>query len=679
MMTGPDRFLNRELSWLEYSRRVLAQAEDASRPLLERVKFVAIFSRNLDEFFQVRVANLQDEVEAGLGAISPDGRTPQAQLREIRERVLELSFAAQELFRGQLLPALAASGIQLVSWDELEPEERLALAARFEAELHPVLVPLAVDPAHPFPYVSDLSLNVGAVLRRPADGSRRFARVKVPPFTRRLWRADGERFVTVEQVIRAHLPRLFPEDEVQGAGYFRVTRDADLELRERESVDLRQDVEAGLRRRMRGSDAVRMETSVALDPGVRDPLMRALQLAPDEVYESPWLDLGDLTELEELDRPDLKDPVWAPQPLAGLRSDDPEALFARLRRGDVLVHHPYESFEGSVEGFLRAAARDPAVRVLMSTIYRTGGSESGIVHALEGAASRGKQVVVLIELKARFDEAANLERARGLERAGAHVIYGVVGLKTHAKIALVVREEEGGLRRYCHIGTGNYNPVTARSYEDLGLLTAAPALCGDVAELFGRLTSGSGSRRYERLLVAPETLRRGILERIEREARAPDGHVVAKLNNLADPEIIDALYAASRAGARIDLVVRSICCLRPGLPGLSEHVHVRSILGRFLEHSRLFRFGSAARGLEYWMGSSDLMTRNLDLRVEALVPIDDPALRARLEELLALYLHPDTDAWVLASDGSWKRSGGSLDIQQRLCRTHSAASEMGRA
>jgi len=676
---GPDRFLNRELSWLEFTHRVLAQAEDASRPLLERVKFVAIFSRNLDEFFQVRVAGLQDQVEAGIGAVSPDGRTPQAQLREIRVRVLELSASAQLLFRSELMPALAASGIQIVGWGDLEPEERFALGARFEAELHPVLVPLAVDPAHPFPYVSDLSLNVGAVLRRPIDGIRRFARVKVPPFASRFWRADGERYVPVEQVIRAHLARLFPEDEVLEAGYFRVTRDADLELRERESTDLVQDVEAGLRRRMRGSDAVRMETSTGLAAEVRDLLMRELQLEADEAYESVWLDLGDLMELVDLDRPDLRDPIWKPQPVPGLRTDDADALFARLRRGDVLVHHPYESFEGTVEGFLRAAARDPAVRVLMSTIYRTGGSESGIVHALEGAASRGKQVVVMIELKARFDEAANLERARALERAGAHVIYGVIGLKTHAKIALVVREEEGGLRRYCHIGTGNYNPVTARIYEDLGLLTAQPELCGDVAELFGRLTSGSGSRRYERLLVAPEALRRGMLERIAREAAAPDGRIVAKMNNLADPEVMDALYAASRAGVQIDLVVRSICCLRPGVPGLSERIRVRSILGRFLEHSRVFRFGSEARGYEYWMGSADMMTRNLDLRVEALVKIEDPQLCARIEDLLALYLHPDTDAWELSADGSWKRTGGSVDMQQRLCRMHGAAAEPSRS
>jgi polyphosphate kinase len=669
---GPDRFLNRELSWLEFTRRVLAQAEDASRPLLERVKFVAIFARNLDEFFQVRVAGLQDEVEAGVGAISPDGRTPQGQLREIRERVLELNASAEALFRGELLDAMGAAGIQLVAWDHLDPEERVALAARFEAELHPVLVPLAVDPAHPFPYVSDLSLNVGAVLRRPGDGTRRFARVKVPPFTRRFWRADGERFVPVEQVIRAHLPRLFPEDEVLAAGYFRVTRDADLELRERETLDLVKDVEAGLRRRMRGSDAVRMETSRGVDSGVRSVLMQALQLESDEVYDNEWLDLGDLMELYELDRPERKDPVWTPQPVPGLRIDDPESLFARLRRGDVLVHHPYESFEGSVEGFLRAAARDPATRVLMSTIYRTGGSESGIVHALEGAASRGKQVVVLIELKARFDEAANLERARGLERAGAHVIYGVVGLKTHAKLALVVREEEGGLRRYCHLGTGNYNPVTARTYEDLGLLTAEPELCGDVAELFGRLTSGSGSRGYKKLLVAPEQLRGSMIEKIEHEARQRDGHIVCKVNNLADPEIVDAFYAASRAGAEIDLVVRSICCLRPGVPGLSERIRVRSLLGRFLEHSRIFRFGSAARGYEYGIGSADLMTRNLDLRVEALVPLEDPAQRARVEDLLALYLHPETDAWELGPNGSWKRTGGAVDLQQRLCRGHVA-------
>ena len=391
------------------------------------------------------------------------------------------------------------------------------------------------------------------------------------------------------------------------------------------------DVEAGLRRRMRGSDAVRMETSTGIDAQrARAADARAPARGATRSTSPAWLDLGDLFELVELDRPELKDPVWTPQPVPGLRTDDPEALFARLRRGDVLVHHPYESFEGSVEGFLRAAARDPAVRVLMSTIYRTGGSESGIVHALEGAAARGKQVVVLIELKARFDEAANLERARGLERAGAHVMYGVVGLKTHAKLALVVREEEGGLRRYCHIGTGNYNPVTARSYEDLGLLTASVR----PVQRRGRAVRAAHQRQRVAPLRAPAggagvAAPRPARAHRARGARAGRPHR-RKLNNLADPEIIDALYAASRAGCEIDLVVRSICCLRPGVPGLSERIRVRSLLGRFLEHSRVYRFGSPARGLDYWIGSADLMTRNLDLRVEALVPIDDPRLaRAR--------------------------------------------------
>ncbi len=665
---GPDRFLNRELSWLDFDQRVLALAADTACPLLARVRFLAIFSSNLDEFFQVRVASLQDQVAAGVGASSPDGRTPAEQLGAVRARVLELTEQAQKLFAQEIQPALPQAGIELTGWDDLSDRERRNAAERFESELRPVLVPLALDPAHPFPYLSELAINVGALLRRRSGGGTRFARVKVPSFVDRLWNVGGERFVPVEQVILGHLQDLFPEDEVVHAGFFRVTRDAELELRESESVDLVRDIEAGLRRRLRGSDAVRLEVSEHLAPEVRELLVRELKLESDEIYDVPgMLDLGGLAELERLDRPDLKESPWTPQRAEALppAAAGSEAFFAALRQRDVLVHHPYESFEASVEGFLQSAADDPAVRVVMCTIYRTGGPESGIVRALERAASRGVQVVVLVELKARFEEASNLERARGLERAGAHVVYGVLGLKTHAKVTLVVRQEDE-LRRYCHVGTGNYNPATARVYEDLGLLTSSPALARDVAELFHRLTSGSGGRRYERLLVAPERMRSALLAEIQREAEAPDGRIALKLNNISDPGVIDALYAASGAGVEIDLLVRGICCLRPGIPGLSERIRVRSVLGRFLEHSRIFRFGSRERGRRYWIGSADLMQRNLDLRVEALAPVLDPPLRARLEALLELYLDPDTRAWELGPDGVWRQNAGRQDVQERL-------------
>ncbi len=667
-MQEPPLLLNRELSWLDFDRRVLALAEDPARPLLERVKFLAIFSQNLDEFFQVRVAGLQDQVEAGVGTPSPDGRSPRHQLVAIRERVLEWMRHAEELFERQLRPALDDAGIHLCSWNALPGAARKQAQEQFETEIRPVLVPLSVDPTHPFPYISGLSLNVGALVQRQGGGETRLVRVKVPPFLPGLWRLQNSFFVRVEELILAHLAELFPEDQVISAGSFRVTRDADLEIRERESVDLVRDIEAGLRRRLRGSDAVRLEVDRCLAGALQEALVRELRLEPDEAFETGFLDFGRLWELYRLDRSELKDLPSPPRSAAGLpaREGQPEALFATLRSTSFLVHHPYESFETSVEEFLRAAAGNPSVRVVMSTIYRTGGPESGIVQALARAASSGKQVVVLVELKARFDEAANLERARALERAGAHVVYGVAGLKTHAKIALAVRQESDGLRRYCHVGTGNYNPITARLYEDLGLLTAEADVTRDVAELFNRLTSSSGARSYRRMLVAPESLRSGLLARIRREADAEDGRIILKVNNLSDPEMIDALYEASRAGAEIDLIVRSICCLRPGVVGLSERVRVRSIVGRYLEHSRIFCFGSAARGVEYWIGSADLMARNLDGRVEAVVSVQDSRLKERLAELLALYLRPDVRAWELSPDGSWKPTAGTLDVQAAL-------------
>jgi polyphosphate kinase len=676
-MSAAGHLLNRELSWLEFDRRVLALAEEADRPLLERVKFLAIFSRNLDEFFQVRVSGLQDAVAADGASRSPDGRSAAEQLALIRKQVEALTKLAQDIWSAQLLPMLRDAGIEIVSYAALTGEEREHLASSFRERIEPVLVPLSVDPSHPFPYISNLSLSVGALVRPRDGGVERFARVKVPPLLDRWWSSGSSRWLAVEELVEAHLPALFPDDEVLQRGHFRVTRDADLELATRERSDLVANIEAGLRRRRRGSDAVRLEADAELGPRIRRLLVRELGLEEDEVYDvTGLLDLGGLWGLYRLERPDLKDPPWTPRPVPGLSDlrDRPERFFAAIRERPRLVHHPYESFEGSVEGLLRAAAEDPRVHVIMATLYRTGGPESGIVRALEFAASEGKQVAVLVELQARFDEESNLERAKALERAGAHIVYGVAGLKTHAKLALVVREERGEFRRYCHVGTGNYNPDTARLYEDLGLFTSDEGITRDVAELLQRLTSSSAARSYRRLLVAPESLRSELVARIEREAAAPGGRIAFKLNNLSDPAVIEALYAASAAGTEIDLIVRGICCLRPGCEGLSERIRVRSVLGRFLEHSRIFRFGSPEGGAEYWIGSADLMPRNLDLRVETLAPVDDPELQQRLESILALHLRPDVRAWELTPDGSWKRAGGGVDVQEELLRRAAAGS-----
>jgi len=678
-MQDAARLFNRELSWLEFDRRVLALAEDPARPLLERAKFLGIFSRNLDEFFQVRVSGLQDTVAAAPDSRSSDGLSAAEQLTAIRERVLEHSAEAQTVWSSQLRPALREAGIEIVAFEKLEGDERKEMTRRFRERIQPVLVPFAIDPSHPFPYVSNVSLNVGALLRNAAGGPERFARVKVPPMLDRWWTTGGGRLVAVEDLVEAHLSLLFPNDEILQHGHFRVTRDADLELVAEERGDLAKSVEAGLRRRQRGSDAVRLEADSVLGTRIRQILVAQLGLVAEEVYDvDGLLDLGGLLQLQRLDRPDLKDVPWTPRPLARFAETAESDPFAALRKAPRLVHHPYESFESSVEAFLQAAAKDPRTHVVMTSIYRTGGEESGIVRALASAAARGKQVVVLVELQARFDEASNLERARSLARAGAHVVYGLSGLKTHAKLALVVREEGGVFRRYCHVGTGNYNAETARIYEDLGLLSADPVVTRDVAELFHRLTSGSSGRRYERLLVAPESLRESILERIAAEATASDGRIVMKLNSLSDPAIIEALYAASCAGVEIDLIVRGICCLRPGVAGMSPTIRVRSILGRFLEHSRIFRFGSDARGPEYFIGSADMMPRNLDLRVEALVPVEPPALRERLESILALLLDEDAQAWSLGPDGAWKPTGGSLDVQVAL-QARARAAEGGAA
>jgi len=666
--SDPRHFINRELSWLAFDLRVLALASEPQRPLLERVKFLAICSQNLDEFFQVRVADLHDRLAADPTWTSPDGRTAEQQLGEIREVVLQLIEGAHQVFSSELRPALAEEGIELLTWSALGPADRARVETIFDEEIRPVLIPLAVDSAHPFPYLSALSLSVGAVVGRRGAKTERFARIKVPPFVPRLFDLGGGRLVPVEEIIHAQLPSFFPEDEIRESGYFRVTRDADLELRQRDDTDLASEIEVGLRRMRRESDAVRLEVSPEAGPKMRALLMEELELGPHDVYDAHApLDLGDLWELYALDRPDLKEAPFTPRPIREPAATDAHgSLLDALRDRDFLVHHPYESFESSVEELLRAAAEDPDVRVIMCTIYRTGGPESSIVRALERAAASGKQVVVLVELKARFEEAANLARARSLERAGAHVVYGVMGLKTHAKIAMVIRAEREGLRRYCHVGTGNYNPVTARVYEDMGLLTSSPEITREVSEVFHRLTSGSGLRDYDRLLVAPDALRDGVIARIRAQAR-PGGRIVFKANSLADPPVIEALYEASEAGAEIDLVIRGICCLRPGVTGLSGRIRVRSIVGRFLEHSRIFRFGTPTGGdAEYWLGSADLMPRNLDLRVETLVPIQDLGLRHRIDRILAIYLQDDIRRWELLPDATWKRVGGTLDAQEIL-------------
>jgi polyphosphate kinase len=659
--THPRRFLNRELSQLDFNHRVLALAQDASLPLLERVKFLAIFSQNLDQVFQVRVAGLQAQADAEVGSLSPDGQTPREQLAAIQSRVLELIAVAHELFLKDLVPALGAVGIRFSDWSDLDDADRGQLTRRFEEQIFPVLTPLLVDPAHPFPYISNLSLNLAVVLRDPASGAHHFARVKVPSILPRfLVPPDGDCFVPIEQVIAAHLEALFPGTHVVAHYPFRVTRDANLSIEEG-AEDLLEAIESGLRRRHRMNAVVRLEIDATISRHVRELLTEELE--PDVVHSVKGpLDLGGLWAIHALDRPELKDRPWTPStpPRLAQVLGDPggPSLFDALREGDLLVHHPYESFDSSFGRFLAQAAADPAVLAIKLTLYRTSGAQNSIVRNLIRAAEEDKQVVVLVELKARFDEETNIDWARTLERAGIHVVYGLVGLKTHAKIALVVRQEEGGIRRYCHVGTGNYHPGTARLYEDLGLFSADPELGADLTQLFNHLTGFSRPQRYRKLLVAPSGLRAGILEEIEEEIAAPDGRIVCKMNSLADPEIIDALYRASRHGVEIDLVVRGVCCLRPGAPGLSERIRVRSILGRYLEHSRIYRFGSEARGRRYWLGSADLMPRNLDQRVETLVRVEDPSLAARLEEILAVNLAPDALAWELGADGSWQRVPG---------------------
>jgi polyphosphate kinase len=670
------KYLNRELSWLDFNARVLALAEDASRPLLERAKFLAIVSQNLDEFFQVRVAGLKEQVMAGINVGSPDGMTPREQLRAIRPRTAEMMERQANVFTEQVAPALEKVGIRYSDWSSLDDDDREYLVKVYEEKIFPVLTPLAVDPAHPFPYISNLSLNLAVLVRSPSNLTPRFARVKVPPLLPRfVVMPDGERFVPVEQVIAEHLDVLFPGMEVLEHHPFRVTRDADPDLAEEASAGVLAAVEGVLRERRRSANVVRLEIHPTMSEEVRALLMRELELDESEVYSVGGpIDLSGLWALYSLDRPELKDDHWTPatQPrLTNKPGGELPTIFDVIQGGDVLVHHPYDSFTTSVEAFIRQAAEDPTVLAIKQTLYRTSGGESPIVKALIRAAERGKQVVALVELQARFDEQANIAWARVLEEAGVHVVYGVVGLKTHAKTTLVVRQEQARIRRYVHVGTGNYNPNTALIYEDVGLLSVDEELGGDLTELFNFLTGYSRQRQYNKLVVTPSggrALREAMLELIEAESSGPGGRIVLKMNSLVDAEIIDALYWASARGTQVDLIVRGICCLVPGVPGLSEGISVRSIVGRFLEHSRIFRFGADDATAHYYIGSADLMPRNLDRRVEAVVPVTEPALRGRLAEILEVNLADDVLAWELSAEGEWAKvpTVRGLNTHERL-------------
>jgi polyphosphate kinase len=652
-------FFNRDLSALDYNARVLACAEEARRPALERARFLAIFSRNLDEFFQIRVSGLREQVSAGVAGTSPDGMSPREQIEAIRARAQELVATQMQLFEREVKPLLRTGGIRITDWEELKGTQRRELQQVFEERIFPVLTPLAVDPAHPFPYISDLSLNLAVLVRDPRSGARRFARVKVPPLLPRFLKlSGGRRFVPIEQVIAANLDHLFPGIEIVEHHPFRVTRDADVEVEVDEADDLLVALESLLRDRQRTPEAVRLEVASSMPQPLRAMLLRELHLTASDLYaiDGP-LDLGDLWSLTELKRPALKAKPWlgVTPPELGGSVTAPLEIFATLRAREVLVQHPYDRFTTSVEALVDQAADDPDVLAIKQTIYRTSDEgEAPIVRSLVRAAELGKEVVALVELTARGDEEANIAWAKTLEKAGVHVVYGVVGLKTHAKAVLVVRREGETIRRYCHVGTGNYNPATATVYEDVGLLSGDAALASDVANLFNRLTGYSDGNGYRRILVAPDHLRPKLLELIRHEREATDGRIVMKMNSLADLEIIDALYDASAAGTEIDLIVRGICCLRPGVEGLSERIRVRSIVGRFLEHSRIFRFGSDKRRRRYYIGSADLMPRNLDGRVECVAPVTDQALTLRLEEILSVNLADDELAWELGP-GGWHK------------------------
>ena len=654
------RFLDRELSWLSFNQRVLELAQDTDLPLLERAKFLAIFASNLDEFFMVRVAGLKRRLATGIAVRSSSGMTPREVLDMLWRRAYELQRVQADLFNAQIQPNLMANGIQLLRWDQMTPLEKDGVEGFFQSQVFPVLTPLAVDPSHPFPYISGLSLNLAVVVRNPQTGTELFARVKVPPSLPRFVAVGASRFVPLEDIIAAHLHDLFPGMEIQQTHAFRVTRNEDVEVEEDDAENLLLALERELLRRRFGPP-VRLEVEESIDPHVLELLISELDVSELEVFRLPGpLDLTGLWTVVGLDRDDLKQPKFVPRTsrqLSDVESSTPPDVLDVVREHDVLVHHPYDSFSTSVQLFLEQAALDPNVLAIKQTLYRTSG-DSPIVDALIAAAEAGKQVLALVEIKARFDEQANIDWARKLEEAGVHVVYGLVGLKTHSKLSMVVRNDGDQLRRYCHLGTGNYHPKTARLYEDFGLITCDPSVGEDVANLFNVLSGYSLNTDYTRLLVAPHSVRTGLIERIDREiankAQGLPSGIRFKCNALVDEGIIEALYRASQAGVPVQIWVRGICALRPGVPGMSENIRVMSILGRFLEHSRAYCYENAGNR-EVWIGSADLMHRNLDRRVETLVRLVDPEQVADIESLFDFAFGPETSAWHLDSEGVWTR------------------------
>ncbi len=654
-----NRFIDRELSWLSFNQRVLELAEDPDLPLLERAKFLAIFSSNLDEFFMVRVAGLKRRIAAGIAIRAASGLMP----REVHDAVLlhahDLMRRQANCWRDEVRPQLADEGIDLVRWRDLTDDERKHLSQMFRDKIYPVLTPLAVDPAHPFPYISGLSLNLAVVVRNPSTGTELFARVKVPPSLERFLSLDDDRFVPLEDVIAEHLELLFPGMQILQHHVFRVTRNEDLEVEEDDAENLLKALERELSKRRFGPP-VRLEVEETIDPQVLDLLVRELGVAENEVFMLPGpLDLRGLWAFVGLNREDLSDPAFVPRTnkllAEGKESASAPNVLEAMRRHDILLHHPYDSFSTSVQRFLEQAAADPKVLAIKQTLYRTSG-DSPIIDALIDAAEAGKQVLALVEIKARFDESANIKWARKLERAGVHVVYGLVGLKTHCKLSMVVRDDGDRLRRYCHLGTGNYHPKTARLYEDLGLLTVDDQVGQDVANLFNQLSGYSMNTQYHRLLVAPHSIRSGLLERIDREVSNHEQGLPARIrfkcNSIVDEKVIDALYRASQAGVPVEVLVRGICAIRPAVPGMSDNLRVRSILGRFLEHSRIYEFHNAGNP-EVFIGSADLMHRNLDRRVETLVSLRVPEQIAYLNEIMDKAFAPTTAAWDLGPDGQW--------------------------
>lgn len=696
-----DRFFDRELSWLKFNKRVLELAQDEDLPIIERASFAAIFANNLDEFFMVRVAGLKRRIDTGIAVTAASGLSPRQQLRAISEQAHRLQDEHAHYMIDHILPDLAKEQIVLLSWDKLTAAEQERLSRYYRQQVFPVLTPLAVDPAHPFPYISGGSINLAVLVENPASGKSHFARVKIPGNLNRLVPVDDMTdddatnvrygFITMENLIIAHLESLFPGMIIKEARSFRVTRNEDIDVEEDDAENLLNAMEKELLRRRFGPP-IRLEISDETSPFLSQLLADQLRVSADEVYRLPApLDATVLFELGDIDRPDLKYRSFVPttnRQIAEVESSRAQDIFAAIRERDILLHHPYDSFSTSVQAFLAQAAADPKVLAIKQTLYRTS-SNSPIIDALIDAAHAGKQVLALVEIKARFDEDANIAWARKLERAGVHVVYGIVGLKTHCKLSLVVRQEADGLRRYCHVGTGNYNPKTARIYTDLGLLTCDPVVGQDMTRLFNQLSGYAPKSSFHRLLVAPRTVRSGLIQRIRREedaARAgKEAWIKIKVNSIVDEKTIDALYRASQAGVKIDIVERGICALKPGVPGLSENIRVRSILGRFLEHSRIYAFANSdgpqigegpAAGPEVWIGSADLMHRNLDRRVEALVRITAPEQIDELIKYVDLQMADSTTSWHMAADGTYVRHAKDeegrplVDSQEYLIKKH---------